>query len=219
MTGNYDAAAEALAHVLDTRRKTLGERHPDTAVAFNQIGSLLLETGDYDQSKRNLSQGLYISKTSLGESHPQTATCMYDFARLCWRRGVLGDEAQLSESLALFEKAYNIRKKTLGEKHADTLQSANNQGIIMIGADKAAEAEIILTETLQKRKEIFGINHLGMAESCHALSLCYFKMGKTAEGKQALEEELKIKANVLGATNPLVEKTLLANKQILAMYP
>lgn len=218
-TGDYAAAEEALSHVLETRKKALGERHPDTAVAYNQIGSLLLETGNYDQSKRNLNQGLYISKTSLGENHPQTATCMYDFARLCWRRGVLGDESQLAESLTLFEKAYGIRRKMLGEKHADTLQSANNAGIILIGSDKAAEAETILTETLQKRKEIFGINHLGMADSCHALALCYFKMAKTGEGKQALEEELKIRANVLGASSVVVEKALAANKQILAMYP
>jgi tetratricopeptide (TPR) repeat protein len=215
--GRYEEAQPLLEHALKVKKKGIGERHPETAATFNRLGVLHLKLQNYDTSKSNLNQSLYIRKTSLGEVHPETAESMHDFGMLYWSLGTVGNAAQKDESLRLLEKSFHIRNNLLGEQHPDTLQSVNSIGTILTAQGDVGRAEPLLRTALVRRRQVFGANHLSIAESDHALALCYLKLRNFDKAKSLLDEELRVKSIVLGADSPLVARTQEENQNLLTV--
>jgi hypothetical protein len=61
-----------VAPSLAIKHQVLGERHPDTALSLNNLGSLLQDQGDLAGAGRYLEQALAIVEQALGPEHPNT---------------------------------------------------------------------------------------------------------------------------------------------------
>jgi hypothetical protein len=77
-------------------------------------------------------------------------------------------------------------------------------------------AEPLLRNVVLKRKEVFGLTHLSVAQSDHALGVCLIKMGRYDEAKPFFEEEELVQSSVLGRENKLVNNAREERQRLLS---
>ena len=68
-------------------------------------------------------------------------------------------QGQFRKALPLAEKAFEIRKEILGEKHPDTLSSLNNLARIYKELGRFSEALPLLEDGYRLSKEVLGEKH------------------------------------------------------------
>ena len=70
--GDYEGALVMLKKALSICEKSLGEDHPHTAKAYNNIGGVMRQKGDYEGALVMFQKSLTITEKSLGKEHPNT---------------------------------------------------------------------------------------------------------------------------------------------------
>jgi tetratricopeptide (TPR) repeat protein len=86
----YGEAERLLVAAVADLRRTLGDRHPSTATALNNLGFLLKETGAFDRAEDAYAEAAATREAVLGENHADTITALHNLAE-CRRAG--GNEA------------------------------------------------------------------------------------------------------------------------------
>ena len=96
------------------------------------------------------------------------------------------------EALKIEERALDIRKAILGEKHPHVATSYHNVGNTLIHLDRCEEALKIQMHALELRKSIFGEKHLHMALSYKSIGVIYLKMNDPYSARSIFEKALAI---------------------------
>jgi tetratricopeptide (TPR) repeat protein len=93
----------------------VGEEHPDTLAAKNNLAATLILEGDYKGAREILEPVLAAAQRVLGDYHPTTLWAMHNLATSLFR---LGEHGKAIE----FEKAAVAgRSRVLGKDHPDTV--------------------------------------------------------------------------------------------------
>ena len=92
--GNYGKALEYYQKDLRIREEMLSPDHPDTAMTYNNIGTLAFNNGDYRTSVNHLFKVFRVYESVFGENHPNTQTISGNL------RGVLNSYSEQGSSLA-----------------------------------------------------------------------------------------------------------------------
>jgi tetratricopeptide (TPR) repeat protein len=142
-----------LRRVVATRKRALGESHPDHATSLNNLGELLALRGDLEAAESLLRQALEIRKEVLGESHPDYANSLNSLALLRNRRG------DRSGAEALLCQALEIQRQMLGEYHPDYAAGLGNLANLLIECGALARAEVLLRKSLDIRRAALGERH------------------------------------------------------------
>jgi len=79
----------------------------------------------------------------LSEEERAVFTLQNNLARLLQAQG------KLNEADLLTREALEVRRRTLGDTHRDTLSSVNNLGSLLLAQGKLSEAELLLREALE----------------------------------------------------------------------
>ncbi|MFN9076574.1 MAG: tetratricopeptide repeat protein, partial [bacterium] len=151
--GLFDAALPLQDSALATRRRTLGEEHPDTLVSINNMGSLLQAQGRLAEAEPYLREALEKRRRTLGEEHPQTLGSIGNMGFLLWSQG------RLAEAEPYWREALEKRRRRLGEEHPQTLGSIHNMGVLLQAQGRLAEAEPYCREALEKSLRTLGEEH------------------------------------------------------------
>ena len=162
--GMCDEAEPLYREALETDRRTLGSRHPNTLTAINNLGQLLQIKGDLAAAKPLCREALERRRETLGDRHPDTLSSITDLSQL------LLDEGDLAAAEPLQREVLIVRRETLGSRHPSTLNSINTLGYLLKVKGDLAAAELLYREALQVYRETLGdwhpitfmsINHLG----------------------------------------------------------
>jgi tetratricopeptide (TPR) repeat protein len=116
-------------------RKVLGEDHPLTATAWNNVANNLRVQGRHKEAEEGFLRALEVRRQSLGEEHPYTAQSYNNVAyaqQAQWR---------YREAEQGFRKALDIKRKVLGEEHLDTAAGHHNLAFNLDGQARYKEAE------------------------------------------------------------------------------
>ncbi|MCJ7681801.1 MAG: tetratricopeptide repeat protein [Candidatus Aminicenantes bacterium] len=194
--GLYSKAESLLEKVVNTQRRLLGEKHPETLIAIHNLANLY-----WYQNQLNDAESLYhtvvnIRTQVLGEEHPDTLKANYDLASLYLLQRRYGE----CEKLAL--KTLESQRRVLDEDHPDTLASKANLVTLYFNQGRYEDAENNAVEILETRQRVLGENHPETLKSMLNLAIIY---RWTKDYKKA--EELCIKAGdlfrkVLGEDHP-----------------
>lgn len=191
---DYDNAIAYFEKTLKIYKETVGENHADTALMYNNIGTIYCAKENYDAALIYYEKSLKIIETVLDKQHPY----------LCSTYQNIGYAYLFNEdydtSLAHYEKALSVALSAFGEMHIETATCYEYISIIYehLGDYENSLAyckkEVAIKELLLK-------DTLELCQSYDALiGLCtYFGNWDTA-----LEYELKnlkIRENVLGKNN------------------
>jgi tetratricopeptide (TPR) repeat protein/CHAT domain-containing protein len=194
--GKYAEAILFAKRAMEIRVRLLGEKHPDTAESYNNLGELYRVIGDYGKAEPLYQTALEISKEVLGEKHADTATNYSNLGSLYQDMGDYG------KAEPLYEKALAIRKEVLGEKHPDTARSFNNLGNLYQDMGDYGKAEPLLEKALAIHKEVFGEKHPNTATSYNNLGELYRAMGDYGKAEPLYQKALAIRKEVLGEEHP-----------------
>jgi serine/threonine protein kinase/TolA-binding protein len=125
---------------------------------------------------------------------------------------------EYQQARAELDRAFTVRKATLGPNNPDTLMSMGWLGTSYYHLGRLGEAIKILEETLQRRQATLGRSHPDTLWSGDKLGSAYLTAGRVAEAVAMLEETLKLVRATMDAKDNQVFSSVnnLANAYLRA---
>ena len=194
--GLSDQAMPLAKAALATRRRVLGEEHPDTLTSINDMGRLLHDQGKLGEAEPYLREALDKRRRVLGEEHPFTLVSINNLGFL------LQDQGKLDEAERYLREAMDKSRRVNGKDNPDTLMAANNLGLLLADEGKLTEAERYLREALEARRRVLGEDDPETLESINNLSTLLYAQGKLSEAEIYFRESLAKLRRTLGEEHP-----------------
>ena len=120
----YDKAINYYKLALQSALLKDGERHPDVATSYNNIGIIYDSQGDYAKALEYFNKSLEIQLPVLGERHPDVANSYNNIGY------IYNSQGDYAKALEYYNKSLEILLPVLGERHPDVANSYNNIGSI-----------------------------------------------------------------------------------------
>ena len=151
--GDYIKAKNAFQELYDLFKCELGEKHPTTLKALNDLAIFYSYFGDYNKALEMNNAVYKARKEILGENHPDTLSSLNNLANS------YSDLGYHSKALEIRSAVYNAYKKNLGENHPDTLSALHNLANSYSSLGDYNKALEIENKVYNARKEILGEKH------------------------------------------------------------
>jgi hypothetical protein len=194
--GRWEEAAAIRQEVLEKRKRNLGDEHPDTLAAMNNLANTLGDQGKLDKAAAMRREVLEKRQRILGDEHPQTVLAMNNLA---W---TLRDQGKLDEAAAMQREVLEKMQRILGDEHPDTLSAMNNLAWMLRDQGKLDEAAAMQREVLEKRQRILGDEHPDTLSAINNLALTLRGQGKLDEAAAMQREVLEKRQRILGDEHP-----------------
>ena len=142
---------EALA----TRRRKLGNEHPDTLASIEKMAGLLKKQGKLGEAESLYNEALVGRKRAyeLEEGRDTLVSMLTSMSNMA---GLFKLQGKLDEAELLFCEVLDKRRHELGDKHRDTLVSISNMAGLHKALGKLDEAEKLYREVLMTRTRLYG---------------------------------------------------------------
>jgi tetratricopeptide (TPR) repeat protein len=198
---DYTLALEFYKKALTIREKSLGVDHLDTALSYNNIGSVYSEIGKYEMALKFLQKALAIREKSLGLEHTDTAKSYDNIGNAYIGDSYIEGEGY-ERALELYKKALAIREKALGLEHPDTATSYNNLGKVYGEMNKHEIALEFYRISLVIREKLLGFDHPDTAMSYKNIGDVYEEMNKHEIALEFYQRAIVISEKLLGFDHP-----------------
>jgi tetratricopeptide (TPR) repeat protein len=197
------ACAEVLVRGL---RRILGEEHPSTLTAMNNLAEALSARGDYVGAQEIHEHVLAARCHVLGEEHPDTLTTKQNLATTLWAQGDYPSAQNLEEQVLA------AKRRVLGEEHPSTLNSMNNLAVTLRVRGDHTGAREIHERVLMARHRVLGEEHPDTLNSLNNLAEALRACGDFVGAQEMQERVLGARRRILGDEHPAT----LITKQNLA---
>jgi hypothetical protein len=195
-SGEPRSALPLLERVHVLRSQQLGDDHPDSLAAANNLALGLRRVGNYRAGRALHEDTLARRRRLLGDDHPDTLTSAHNLAFHLYHDGE--DQAVR----ALIEDTLDRRRRVLGPDHPDTLRSANNVAEWLRHIDHYQAARALDEDILNRRRRVLGPEHPDTLYSACMLAHDLFLIGDVAAGRALNEETLFRYRHILGDDHP-----------------
>ncbi|MER7132629.1 FxSxx-COOH system tetratricopeptide repeat protein [Streptosporangium saharense] len=148
-----DQAYDLADGIARTYRETLGERHPGTLIALNNLAIYMRGTGEVGRATAQAEAVLTGLRAHLGADHPFALSAAINHANC------LGDSGRFEEARLLEEETLEALRAKLGDAHPDTLVCEANLAVTLRSAGETARAKQIRGRLLQAMGRSLGDNH------------------------------------------------------------
>ena len=205
--GRYSESEELFVQVVETRKRVLGEEHPDTLKSIGNLASTFWSQGRWKEAEELDAQVLETRKRVLGDEHPSVLKSMANLA------SIILDQGRWKEAEELFVQVIETRKKVLGEQHPSTLIGIGNLALTYRHQGRWKEAEELFVQVLETRKKVLGEEHPSTLISIGNLALTYKHQGRWKEAGELFVQVMETSSRVLGEEHPstLTSMTNLAS--------
>lgn len=177
-----------LRQVLEARSEILGEDHPATLTAINNLATALWMQERYDEVEPLDRRVLEIRRRVLGPDHPHTLRSLNGLAATLFSQG------RFVAAAPLFEEALDAQRRVLGESHPDTLMLGNNLAAVYNELDRSDEAEVLLRGILEARIRVLGEDHPETTMTVHNLGVTLNQLGRCDEAVEQLERAVAMRS-------------------------
>ncbi len=192
----YDKAINYYKLALQSALLKDGERHPDVATIYNNIGSIYNSQGDYAKALEYNNKSLEIRLSVLGERHPDVAASYINIGSAYHSQG------DYAKALEYNNKSLEILLSVLGERHPDVATSYNNIGSIYNSQGDYAKALEYLDKSLEIQLSVLGERHPDVATIYNNIGYIYDSQGDYAKALEYHNKSLEIQLSVLGERHP-----------------
>lgn len=201
---SYAAAAitkwtesEAWAHQgLKLAERLVGTEHPLYALALFHVGYINNHRRRYPEAEFYFNQAASLQLKLLGENHRDYAQTIH------FTGSIKLNSAHFSLAKKYFEKALTIRRKVFWGPHPRIIALHMNMGLIEAITGKLEEAELLFRRA---KKEADDSQKLGIGASTTTnsnLANVLIDLGKYAEARQIIEENIQILLQLKGKDHP-----------------
>lgn len=118
--GRYSESEELSVQVMETRKRVLGDEHPDTLASMGNLAFTYNKQGRWKEAEKLGVQVMETEKRVLGDEHPDTLTSMNNLAL------TYGNQGRWKEAEELEVQVMKTKKRVLGDEHPSTLLSVAN---------------------------------------------------------------------------------------------
>jgi hypothetical protein len=162
----YSLARSGYEQQRDSRKRLLGEEHPDTLTSMNALANTLRDQGDQPGARRLDEAVLEVRKRVLGNEHPDTLTSMNNLAIM------MRDQGDLPGARRLEETVLEVGKRVQGEEHhPDTLASMRNLAITLRAQGDLPGARRLEEAMLAVSRRLLGEENLDRLGWMHNLAI------------------------------------------------
>ena len=212
LLADIDALLLKAETVLSNTEKTIEERKSEALNAYREADKtakeidcpaekyidLLWKYGIFlnDYAYYKEAENVYLRFVQLSEeTNGQNETTADAYNNIGIVYDYLGD---YDKALEFENKALEIKKEVLGEKHADTANSYNNIGVVYEELGDYNEALEYHNKALEIRKEVLGEKHTNTATSYNNIGVVYDNLGDYDKALEYFIKALEIFKEVLG---------------------
>ncbi len=206
------ASLELHQKVLGGRSQTLGAEDPATLRTMRRIASLYGSMGDREKAVAQLREVLASQQRVLGAEHDDASSTLWS---LTWQLFETKIPANQEEAIDLARDLLAHLDACCGEDHPKRLDALHSLSSLLSLGGKAAEAEPLLREGLEKKREIFGDDHPTTMETRGALGQALADLGRLDEAIPLLEESLEWASAHLGEGH---STTLVRMNDLASIY-
>jgi len=208
-------AEDLFRRVLGGYRAALGDGHPETVATASYLADACREGGRsagrealLDEAEALYKEVAKTRRTTLGEDDPLTLMSLNNL-------GVFLKHRNPEQSVQVLEEALAGARRAFGDKHPDTVSTANNLALVLgaNGANKQAAA--LLRKAMSDWKDAFGTEHPGTLEALHSLGQRLADEKKFGEAEPVLADALAGRKDALGCTHPDTLDTMQLYAQVL----
>lgn len=192
--GCSQAALDAYRLAISSLEGSLGQAHPSTIQAQNNLAVLLEECQQYDEAEQLHQNVLQKCEKTLGTDHQDTLSSRFNLAVLRAKQG------KLEEAESLYRQVAERREKTLGPQDTNTLRAKSNYAYHLQKLGKVKEAEALFKAVVDQRHVALGRAHPETLRSrCHlALVLAKQDDSQLREAEAQLREVASQRENKFG---------------------
>ncbi|MGI5323599.1 tetratricopeptide repeat protein [Actinomadura nitritigenes] len=173
--GQAGRVAEAGERLVADGERLLGEAHPDTLRARNDLAAAYFEAGRIEEAVPLLERTLADVERTLGETHPETLTVRNNLAAAYLRA------ERTEEAVVLFERVFAQRAGALGGVHPDALTACANLAAAYAQVGRSADAIALLQQNLPESTRALGETHPVTLHLRQTLAKRYQEAGRAAE--------------------------------------
>ncbi len=179
-----------------------GNRHPEVALALNDVALGQMYAGDLAGAERTYLEAIEMDVALLGEDHPEVASARENLGNVYARMG------KFDKTAALLEQVLAARRKALGDDSEPVARSLANVATVHKLAGNIAAAEKAYPEAIERLTRKLGPEHpdVGVALLGYGDTLRVQKKYAEAEGALRRSLEIQVKAN--GEEAGLTQRTL-----------
>lgn len=189
--GNYRKALEYLQEVLEIQQQYLAEDHPNVAESYIVIGNIYNSTGEYKKALE-----YYHKALSIHQKSKDTLGIAADYNNI----GMIhGKQGNYQEALKYLIDAADIRNKTWGIEHEQTIATSNNIGMICYLQGNYDKALIYFEGALAASEKKFGKDHSKNAIYCNNVAMVYHAQKKYSAALQYYTRALEIIFRIFGS--------------------
>ena len=194
--GDSASACSHLSAAVDLRLRHLGQEHPDTLKAMNDLAMVWCEQGRYVEAERTHRQVLGIRQRVLGQEHPSTLASMNSLANALYGQG------KDAEAALVYNAVLSVQRRVLGEEQPGTLGTMANLAAVMDDHGMDAEAEAMYRQVLEIRLQVLGDDHPDTLASMNNLATFLCDRGKAVEAERLHRQALRTRQWILGNEHP-----------------
>ncbi|MCC6678826.1 MAG: serine/threonine protein kinase [Phycisphaerales bacterium] len=194
--GRNDDSEPLQIQALETRRRVLGELHPDTLVSLNALGILRHSQGKLAEAESIFREAMEKRARVRGAEHPDTLESTDNLGI------VLQAAGRLDEAEQTLRKSLGTRRSVLGPENENTLTSLNNLGMTLQMQGKLAEAEQCYREATDGARRVIGEEDQTTLTLINNLGTILWTQGKIAEAEPYWIEALEKRRRVMGEDHP-----------------
>ena len=173
--GRYNEAEELFVQVMETRKRVLGDEHPDTLTSMSNLALTYRNQGRWKEAEALQVKELGICSRLLGDEHPDTLTSMNNLA-LTYR-----NQGRWKEAEALGVQVVETRKRVLGDEHPGTLTSMNNLAHTLKRQGLTDKAISLMEDCCKRRVAVLGPQHHHTISSSKTLAAWRLEAVKLSE--------------------------------------
>lgn len=190
---------EALAGLSES----VGDLHPSTLVATNNLGQIYEQVGLYDEAEPVLELALARFEQVFGEAHPDALRARNNLALLHESQG------NFREAEPLYLKSLDLMREVHGEVYTDTIAVKNNLAFLYMLMEEHETAANTFAEVATAWEQMFGPDHQNTLKAKNNLGRAYQKLNRLDEAEVLLVATLAGRARVLGENHPDVIRSMI----------
>jgi serine/threonine protein kinase len=202
--GLYDASLRLLEDSLATRRRALGDTHPDVALSQSAIAGVYIESGRIDSAADHLQQALAIQERTLGRDDPERARTLNNLGAVALRR------QEWERARDYWEQALAIRLAAYGPEHLEVAKMLGNLSVAYAQLGDLERGRDAVERAIRIRQKQQHPDHPDIAKLRQRLSVQLSAAGEYEAALDQAERALAIQRKVLEESNPRIGYTLVA---------
>ena len=194
--GQAERAEVTERRAYETYRRVLGAENAQTAMHLRNLGVLLDELDRVDEAEKAYRESQAILVRQLGPDHVNLGYSYVNLAVL-----LSGRRNQPAEAEALFKRAFEIRRKSLGPTHPTVGQALQLTGLFYLNQGRLEESEAAYREALALFSGI-DPKHFEVGKCKNGLALIASRRGHYADAEREMAEVEALFREVLGEKHP-----------------